>query len=91
MELRVAGLKFVLASLWLVSVACQVVLYSASPTCTVSTSVNSTSMNFSAIGIKLIIVEFVIRKFVQVEFSLCTTLLVQISHSTIFSRSQKSY
>jgi hypothetical protein len=51
MELRVARLKFVLASLWLVSVACQVVLYSASPTCTVSTSVNSTSMNFSAIGI----------------------------------------
>ena len=36
-------------------------------------------MNLSATGIKLVLVEFVIDKFVLVEFSLCTTQLVQIS------------
>ena len=65
--------------------------YRGSPTSTVSTSTNSTSTNFSAIGIKFVLVEFVISKIVLVEFSLCTTQLVRISHSTIFSRSQKSY
>ena len=39
---------------------------------------NYTRRNFS------VQVEFVISKFVLVEFSLCTTQLVQISHSTVF-------
>ena len=54
----------------------------------------STSTNFSAIGIKCVLVEFVISKYHSynvVEFILCTTQLVPISHSTIFSRSQKLY
>ena len=51
----------------------------------------STSMNFIAIGIKLVLVEIIISKFILVEFSLCTTQLVQILHRTIFSKSQKSY
>jgi hypothetical protein len=52
---------------------------------------NSTSTNFSAIGVKFILVEFVISKFLLVEFSIYTIQLVRISHSTTFSRSQKSY
>ena len=57
-------------------------MYRGSPTSTVSTSTNSTSTNFSAKGIKLLQVEFVISKFILVEFSLCTTHLVQILLST---------
>ena len=48
--------------------------YRGSPTCTVSTNTE-----FSAIGIKFVLVECVISKFV-----LCTTQLVQISHSKFF-------
>ena len=68
--------------------------YRGSPTATMSTSMNYTSTHFSAIGIKFVLVEFVISKFHLnnvVEFSICTTQLVPISHSTILSRFQKLY
>ena len=58
--------------------------YKGSPTKAVSTSTNSNRTIFSAICIKFVLVEFVVNDFVQVEFSLCTTQLAQISHNTIF-------
>ena len=48
------------------------------------TSTVSTSTNFSVIGIKFVLVKFIINKIILLEFSLCTTQLVQILHSTIF-------
>ena len=65
--------------------------YRGSPTCTVSTSTISTSTNFQKVLHKFVLVGDLIRKFVLVELTVCTTQLVQISHSMIFSRSQKSY
>ena len=82
LSLPLAGLQWYRMCLQL----CGTLKYRGSPTSTVSTSTNSTSTIFSAIGIKFVLVEFVISKFV-----LCTSQLVQISHSTIFSMSQKSY
>ena len=55
------------------------------------TSTNSTITNSNAIEIEFLLVEFVTNRNVLAEFSLCTTQLVQISHSMIFSRSQKLY
>ena len=62
-----------------------------SPTCMVSTSMISTSTNFQKVLHKVVLVGYLISKFVLVELAVCTTQLVRILHSTIFSRSQKSY
>ena len=66
-------------------------LYRGAPTSTVSTCAISTSTNFQKVLHKVVLVGDLISKFVLVELTLCTTQLVRISHSTIFSRSQKSY
>ena len=66
-------------------------LYRGSPTSTVSTSTISTSTNFQKVLHKVVLVGDLISKFVLVELTVCTTQLVRISHSTIFSRSQNSY
>ena len=55
------------------------------------TSKVSTSTNFQKVLHKVVLVGDHISKFVLVELTVCTTQLVWISHSTIFSRSQKSY
>ena len=65
--------------------------YRGSPTSTVSTRTISTSTNFQKVLHKVVLVGDLISKFVLVELTVCTTQLVWISHSTIFSRSQKSY
>ena len=66
-------------------------IYRVSPTSIVSTSTISTSTNFQKVLHKVVLVGDLISKFVLVELTLCTTQLVQILHSTIFSKSQKSY
>ena len=62
-----------------------------SPTCTVSTNTISTNTNFQKVVHKVVLVGDLFSKFVLIELTLCTTQLVQISHSKIFSRSQKLY
>jgi hypothetical protein len=57
----------------------------------VSTSTISTSKFFQKVGYKVILVEDFISKFILVELTLCTTQLVEILYSTIFSSSRKSY
>ena len=66
-------------------------IYSGSPTSIVSTSMISTSTNFQKVLHKVVLVGDLITKFILVDLTLCSSQLVQISHSTIFSRSQKLY
>ena len=66
-------------------------LYRGSPTSTVCTGTISTSTSFQKVLHKVVLVGDLISKFILVELTVCTTELVRISHSTIFSRSQNSY
>ena len=55
--------------------------YKRSLTCT---STNTTSTNFCTIVLKFILVELLINEIVLIEFRICNTQLLQISHRTIF-------